>query len=228
MRMLKLLTLLIIIGNCFCNPLLARQDSTKSIQLIIATYNFGFNKVVSSTIAKTNFFYNEVAPLKSPAIGANFHLQITYKKNMSIELLYSHASIGYHYTAPNANTNNFSTTGHIKMNGWIMNTQMQYKVFDWMKINYGLGHYFNSTNTFDSLDIAEAISWNTNGISNMKTYTLALAVGAEFKLYKRLSLEINTNRGLTNFVILNLKADPTVDFPMKMGFTGLSLNYRIW
>lgn len=226
--MLKIFSFLLFTYGSFSHPLLATNDSAKSIHFMAASYNFGFNKVVSSSVSKTAFFYNEVAPLRNPAIGINFQQRITANKNILIEALYSHAKIGYHYTPPNSNINDFSTTGHIRMNGVIVNTLMQYKVFDWMKINYGIGHYFNATNKFDIDSIAEEIRWTTNGISHMKSYTLALGFGVEFKLYKRLFLEINTMRGVTNFIILNLKSDPTYNFPMKMGFTGLSMNYRLW
>jgi len=226
--MLKIFSILLFTFCCFNHSLLATTDSTKSYHIIIASYNLGFNKVVSSSISKTAFFYNEVAPLQNPAIGLSGHFPISPNKNILIEGLYSHAKIGYHYTAPNSNLNNFKTTGHIRLNGFVLNTQLQYKVFDWMKINYGLGHYFNTTNTFDVDSVAEEIRWTTNGKSHMKSYSLALGIGVEIKLYKRLFFEVNSLRSITNFIILNLKSDPTYDFPMKMGFTGLSLNYRIW
>jgi len=227
MRLLKILSLILILFGFGNKSLLALHDSTKTVHLMLASYNFGFSKVVSSSISKTAFFYNEVAPLYNIAIGLNGHIPISPNKNILIEGLYSYARIGYHYTAPNSNTNNFKTTGHIRLNGVIINTQLQYKVFDWMKINYGFGHYFNATNTFDVDSIAEEIRWTTNGKSNMNTYSLALGFGVEFNLYKHLFLEVNSLRGITNFIVLNLKSDPRNDFPMKMGFTGLSLNYRL-
>ena len=228
MRLLKILSLILLLFGVGFKSLLALPDSTKSLHLMFASYNFGFNKVVSSSLSKTAFFYSEFAPLQNPAIGVNLHLPFTPNKNILIEGLYSHARIGYHYTAPNSSINNFNTTGHIRLNGFIINTQVQYKVFDWMKINYGLGHYLNTINTFDIDSVAEEIRWTNNGKSQMKSYTLALGLGVEFKLYKRLFLEVNTLHGVTNFIILNLKSDPTNDFKMKMGFTGISLNYSIW
>lgn len=228
MRLLKILSILLLTFYGFNPSLIAANDSTKSYHLMLTSYNLGFNKVVSSSISKTAFFYNEVAPMRSPAIGLSGHFPFSPNKNILIEGLYSHASIGYHYTAPNSNLNNFKTTGHIRMNGFILNTQLQYKVFNWMKINYGLGHYFNISNTFDVDSVAEEIRWTTNGKSHMRSYSLALGFGVEFKLYKRLFLEVNSMRSITNFIILNLKSDPTNDFSMKLGFTGLSLNYRIF
>lgn len=228
MRMLKTFSIILMVLGSMNARVFASNDSTISVHLMFASYNFGFNKVVSSSLSKTAFFYNEVAPLQNLAIGANLHLPITKNKNILIEMLYAHTSIGYHYTAPNSNINDFSTTGHIRLNGLILNTQMQYKVFDWMRINYGFGHYFNTMNKFDNDSIAEEIRWTTNGTSHMKGYTLAIGFGVEFKVYKRLFLEVNTMRGITNFIILNLKSDPTYNFPMKMGFTGLSVNYKIW
>ncbi len=204
------------------------KDSIFSTQLMVGSSTFGFNKIISSSKTNAAFFYNEVAPSRNPALGIKFNLAVTPKKNIALEILYSKASIGYHYSPPYSNNTKFNTNGHIRMQGVEINTCIQYKVFDWLKVNYGLGHYFNIANTFDSAHVGEELGWTNKNKSNMKTYALALGIGAEFKIYRRFYLQANTMRGLSNFIVLHLYSEPETNFPLKLGYTSLTLNYRIY
>lgn len=160
-------------------------------------------------------------------LGLKFNVNITQRKQFSISTLYSKSSIGYlKYSGTNLNEG-IIFKQHLK--GVIANTLIQYQTFKWLKINYGLSHYFNITNKFDNENIAKELSWyNEQGKNKMKIYSIALNAGIEFKLYKRLSIELNSMRGLNKLITLKILNDlGNYEFPQKIIYTGFTLNYKL-
>jgi hypothetical protein len=227
MPFLKNILVTIVLLLCTCKVSCAlMNDSARSFSIIGGTYIFGFHPVLNIQTNGETFFVSTYSPTENPAIGGKLNIPISKKKNVAISMLYSPATIGYHYSAPYSGYNNFTTTGHIHMHGIILNSSLQYRLFPWLKLNYGLGHYINLSNHFDNPGLAAALGWTLGGRNTMMPYNLSFSLGLELKVYKRLSMEINTMRGLTNFTWLHLSS-VSYDMPMKMGFTGMTFNYRI-
>lgn len=189
-------------------------------------YLYNFNNDVASLNNNVGGFRFYSTGYDNYCLGLKFQRKITTRKQLSIGILYSKSAIGYlRYTSTSLNE---GKELKLQLNGIVSNTLIQYQVFKWLKINYGFSHYFNLVNRLNNNDIAKEVSWyNENNKSRMKKYSIAQCAGVEFKLYKRLSLEINTMRGLNKLITLKLLTDySNFEFPQKLRYTGVTLNYR--
>lgn len=218
---------LVIILCCFLTTCLSARDSTRSLYLMLGSYNYGFNNEAYS-FTGSSFFYNTVSPLTNPSIGCKSNIYFSERKNIGFSLLYSYANIGYHYSYRQIPYGRSEYDGNISMQCLILNSLLQYRVLKWMKVNYGLSQHFNFSSSFDNDQIAKDIGWNNaNDKRRIKHYTAAFSYGLEFKLYKKLSLEINSMRGLNNFAVLSFKDDPKGINPLRLIYTGVTFNYKI-
>lgn len=198
---------------------------------------FGSNSIFFSRdiIERSFVFFNsEFSPLKNPIIGARMNYTLTEKKNLSFGLFYGNAHLGYTYSdeygwSISPIQGKIYRTGQIEYHSLIANTISQYKVFKWLKVQYGLSHHFNLKNTFEDKEVGNMVGWtDSTGNSNMRLYALSGSIGLEFQLHKRISIDLLHNRGITNFIVLNdknINGSPGTKYPQKLVYTGLTLNY---
>lgn len=179
------------------------------------------------------FFNSEISPLTNPIIGARMKYTLTERKNLSFGLFYGNSHLGYSYSDGYGSSiypinGKKYRTGQIEFHSLILNTISQYKVFKWLKVQYGLSHHFNLKNTFEDKEVGNWVDWtDSTGKSNMRLYALAGSIGLEFQLHKRFSIDLLHNRGITNFIIVKQFKGSSFEnkYPLKLVYTGLTLNY---
>ncbi len=215
-----------------CIPqLLFSRDSVRvqwKLSAIAGTCGFYLSQDLNAIYPyRKSFGIYEINSSDYYCAGLKTNTNITNRKEFSSSLVYSNAYLGYRYSdyTPGKSAD---YSGRIQFNGIWLQTIVQYRVFKWFKINYGLNHYCNIVNDFDSMSLAQKINWyDSKGNSNIRPYTVSLSWGAEFLIYSRLSAEINVMRGLNNFAVLQFKDDRSSLSDMRLRYACLSLNYRL-
>jgi hypothetical protein len=221
----KLASILLIIH--FQLPAINKNDSTSRFSLVFGTHIFLFNKDVLSPYMQGKFIDYQIKPFDYFSIGAKFQKNITHRKQITLNGIYTNSKITYLYN-PFSHSPNNDKIGNIQFNSLLINTYLQYKILKWLKVNYGFSNSLNLKNRFDDVTIAKEVNWyNDDGKSKMKKYSFAVQLGFETQLYKNLSLEFNTMQGLNTFLILGLKTNNYYEFPQKLIYHGLTLNYKI-
>lgn len=207
------------------------QDSVKikkhSLYASVGTYGYIFNRdLVSSRSQDGRYFgYYEINFGQYYSLGGKFNYQLTDRKELSIPILYSNAWLGYLYM----NKPHADVYGKIQFNNILLGNVIQYKVFKWFKVNYGINHCINLVNRFDDVEIAKSVHWyDDNGKSRITPYTFAITGGFEIKLYKRFSIGFDYMRGVNTFVSLELEDDPRSRTQQQLRYLGLLFNYKIY
>ncbi len=223
--MKKILLLLFILTSIKANANF--KDSTLDISLILGINLVQFNNDVSASKFNYGLRLYSISLSENYCLGGKFQKQLTNKKNVSFSLLYSKNSIGY----LKYNNTSLNNGDEIKqnLNGLFLNASIQYKTFSWLKINFGLSNYLNIKNNFDNQEIAREFNWyNSEYKSNMKKHSLLLNCGLEFKIHKKVGLEVSYARGLNNLIVLSaVGTSNNALHPQKIRSIALLLNYKL-
>ncbi|MDP2175735.1 MAG: hypothetical protein Q8K70_07470 [Bacteroidota bacterium] len=205
-----------------------KLDSTFNIGFTTGSYIFEFNKDLTSLNNQNGGFrFHSIGLFGNYCFGIKLQKKITNKKQITFSTIYSNAEIEYlRHTKFSFNDGTFLK---LKLKGIVFNTMIQYKVFKNLKFNYGISHYLNIVNKFDNVEVAKEVNWyDENEKSRLNKYSIGISTGLEFNLFRRFSAEFNMMSGLNELITLKLKNDNSnFEFPQKIRYMGLSINYKL-
>lgn len=227
-KIIFLLCGLIVFTKSFCN-----DSSSYRFTPVLGTCFYGLQKALIDNVGTTGvLFVDEKINKFQFSLGLKIRRKLTPKKEGNFSILYSHANIPYLLQEKNPNNVIISENrGNIALNTLIANLYLNYKVFKFLKFNYGFSSHIKLKNSFDNNIVGQKINWIDNeGKSKMKAINTSLVLGFELKIYKRLSIEYLFHRGFNNYIVLNLEKNNVTNgtiFPQKIRATLLTLNYVI-
>jgi hypothetical protein len=224
-------SLLILYFICILN--VYSKDSTRNLSIVVGSvFNIGMSDLIDD--------YNNVGVLFSTGTGENtkfrysmglkYGSQKTSKKNFNIDLNYSNSYISYFFQTKNINNQLLEEKkGIIDFNTLNLNTTIDYNLYKFIHLKYGLGLTYIAKEQFDDVFVARRINWhNQNGESRVNNkLNLVLNFGAGIKLSKSLQIDYSIFYGFTNYIGIYIDKTTPAIVPQKLLGSNIQLSYRI-
>jgi hypothetical protein len=162
--------------------------------------------------------------------GINCKIKITPRKKLENTFFYSNSYMPYYYQTKDFNNKILvEKYGNIDFNTASINANINYKVYKFFSVHYGLNATYILKEKIDDEAIGKRVNWlDNNSNSNLrKKLNFGLNFGFGISFLKRFKFEYNFTAGKTNFIYLyadNFKANYIAE---KVRATSLTLSYII-
>jgi hypothetical protein len=224
-------SLLVLYFLCIVN--VYSKDSTRNLSIIVGSvFNIGMSDLIDDN--------NNVGVLFSTGTGDNYKFRysmgikygspITSRKILNIDLIYSNSYLSYFFQSRSI-TNQLlvEKKGFIDFNTISLNPTIDYNLYKFIHLNYGLGLTYIVKEKFDDEIVARRINWNNqNGESRVNNkLNLALNFGAGIKLSKSFQIDYSIFYGFTNFIGIYIDKTTPAIVPQKLLGSNIQLSYKI-
>lgn len=217
----------------FINHHVFAKDSTRNFSIVVGSvFNIGMSDLIDDN--------NNVGVLFSTGTGNNYKFRysmgmkygshITSKKIFNIDLNYSNSYISYFFQTKNINNQLLEEKkGIIDFNTLHLNSTIDYILYKFIHLHYGLGLTYIVKENFDNQLIARRINWNNEfGDSRVNNkLNVVLNFGAGFKLSKSFQIDYSIFYGFTNYIGIYIDKSTPAIVPQKLLGSNIQLSYKI-
>lgn len=167
---------------------------------------------------------------KLSLIGGLVHsYKLTPRKKLENSVFYCDGYLPYMYeTIAFDNTILVSKTGKIDFNTLGINSNINYRVWRFFNVHYGLNLSYIVYNKFDDIEVAKRINWiNADGESQIRIkLNFGMNLGFGFDFLKRFRFEYNFNKGFTRYIKLHVDNYQSNFVAQNIVGTSFTLSYN--